>query len=206
MPDTTATINFPAGSLAWNVLTGVAVTRANHVQDSAVEFPVLLTDGRVHDSGAHLPTTAASDDLGIGVGTIGTGEFYLTTSDAKATTVTQNARYQMQVPYDYDAGETFQLIVNAGMNTTVSDGTATVDLEVYKSDLDGTVGSDLCATAAQSINSLTAADKTFTVTAASLNPGDLLDVRVTIAITDSATGTAVIGRVNSIRRVLDCRG
>lgn len=201
-----AEINLNAESLAYNLLTGVQVTRSQHVQDSNVEFPVLLTDGRVHDSGAHLPTTAASDDLAIGVGTLGTQDFYLTTSDAKATTVTQYARYQVQVPYEFDAGETLQLVVNGEMNTTVSDGTATVDLEVYKSDLDGTVGSDLCATAAQSINSLTAADKTFTVTATGLNPGDLLDVRVTIAITDSATGTAVIGRVNSIRRKLDCRG
>lgn len=206
MPDTDATINFPAGSLSFNVLNGVAITRALHTQDSAVEFPLLLTDGRVHDSGAMLPTTAASDDLGIGVGTLGTQDFYLTTSDAKATTVTQYARFQVQVPYDYDAGETVQIVVNGEMDTTVSDTTATVDLEVYKSDLDGTVGTDICATAAQSINSLTAADKTFTVTSASLNPGDLLDVRVTIAITDSATGTAVIGRVNSMRLVIDCRG
>lgn len=206
MPDVTATINIPASSLSANVLTGLELTRANHVQDSAVEFPLLLTDGRVHDSGAMLPTTAASDDLGIGVGTLGTQDFYLTTSDAKATTVTQYARFQVQVPYDYDAGETVQIVVNGEMDTTVSDTTATVDLEVYKSDLDGTVGTDICATAAQSINSLTAADKTFTVTAASLNPGDLLDVRVTIAITDSATGTAVIGRVNSMRLVIDCRG
>lgn len=206
MPEITTTLNIAAGSLNANVLTNKEWTRADHVQDSNVEFPVLLTDGRVHDSGAHLPTTAASDDLAIGVGTLGTQDFYLTSSDGKATTITQYARYQVQVPYVFDAGETLQFVVNAEMDTTVSDGTATVDLEVYKSDLDGTVGSDLCATSAQSINSLTPADKTFAVTSAGLNPGDLLDVRVTIAITDSATGTAVIGRVNSIRRKLDCRG
>lgn len=206
MPDTDATINFPAGSLSFNVLNGVAITRALHTQDSNVEFPVALSDARVFDSGAMLPTTAASDDLGIGVGTAGTQGFYLTTSDAKASTTTQKAILEVIVPYEFDAGETLQLVVNGQMNTTVSDGTATVDLEVYKVGDDGTHGTDLCATAAQSINSLAAADKTFTVTATSLNPGDKLNALVTIAITDAATGTAVIGRVNSIRRKLDCRG
>lgn len=206
MVQVTSTIDIAAESLNAAVLTNLELTRADHVQDSNVEFPVKLTDGRVFDSGAVLPTTAASDDLGIGAGAAGTQGLYLTTSDAKATTVTQKALFEIDVPYEFDAGKTFQIVVNGEMDTTISDGTATVDLNVYKVAAAGTHSADLCATVAQNINSLTAADVTFSITSGSLNPGDKLHVYVTIAITDSSTVTAVYGRVNSIRRKLDCRG
>ena len=68
------------------------------------------------------------------------------------------------------------------------------------------MGSDLCATAAQSINSLTQATLAFDVTATSLSAGDLLDCRVAVAITDSATGTAVLGKVSRLSILADIKG
>lgn len=152
---------------------------------------------RVHDAfQTSLPTTAASDDLGLIIGTYGTDAVVVQTSDAKATSVTQRARFSYRLPMNYVDGEAISVVAYAGMKTTVSDGTATVDFEVYKKDdSTGLVGSDLVTTAATTINSLTASAKTFTIDPTGLNHGDELDIRVTIAITDGATGTAVIGRI-----------
>lgn len=142
-----------------------------------------------------LPGTAANDDLGIIGGTFGTAAPGLQSSDAKAATKTQYGRAQIPVPSKYCDGTDITVTINSNMVTTVSDGTAKVDLEVF---LNG-AGDDLCATAAQSINSLTAGNDVFTITGTNVVAGDMLDIRVCIDITDSATGTAVIGRINSIK-------
>ena len=67
------------------------------------------------------------------------------------------------------------------------------------------IATNLPATAATTINSLTFANKDFTITSSSLAAGDILDVRIAIAITDSATGTAVIGEIGAIEFLLDIR-
>lgn len=174
-------------------------------EDTPIAIPV--EDWKVHDDlTSFLPTTAASDDLGRILGTFGTSSPVLQTSDAKATTVTQYGRIRYVLTDDYDINESISLQVRAGMDTTISDGTATIDVECYVDDGDGSVGSDICATAAQSINSLTKANLEFILTPTSLTIGDILDIRITIAITDSATGTAVIGEVSQIQMLRDVRG
>lgn len=181
--------------------------RAELAQEPLVAYPVNLMGLRVWNALAtNLPGTAAADDLSIQGNTFGTGSPSIQSSDGKATTITQYARFQWDIPAEYDPTETLRLRLHAGMNTTVSDSTATVDVECYKSDLEAGIGSDLCATAAQSINSLTFASKDFTITSTSLSPGDTLDVRLAVSITDSATGTAVIGEIGSIRFLVDIRG
>lgn len=88
------------------------------------------------------------------------------------------------------------------METSVADVSATVDMEAYELQMDGTISSDLCTTAAQSINSLTLANKDFVLTATNLAAGDVLDVRVTIAVNDAASGTAVQGVIDKL--ILRC--
>jgi hypothetical protein len=182
------------------------LTRAQLTQETA-RYKIQPTDWRVWDAfQTNLPGTAAADDLALIGGTFGSASPVLRTSDAKATTVTQYARCTFQLPAEYVAGQTVVLRLHCGMITTVSDGTATVDAVVYRSDDEAGIGSDLCATAALTINSLTDANKDFTITAASLSPGDTLDVRVVIAITDAATGTAVIGQIGSAEFLLGVKG
>lgn len=177
----------------------------NQREDTPIAIPV--EDWKVHDNlASFLPTTAASDDLGRILGTFGTSSPVLQTSDAKATTVTQYGRIRYVLTDNYDINQSISLQVRAGMDTTISDGTATIDVECYVDDGDGSVGSDICATAAQSINSLTKANLEFILTPTSLAIGDILDIRITIAITDSATGTAVIGEVSQIQMLRDVRG
>lgn len=180
-------------------------SRNKITEESLAEDPLLMTDFRVHDDlAALLPGTASGDDLAIIEGGTGFGTDAPTvrTSDAANTTVTQRARIQYKLTDNYQAGQDVVIRLRAGMITTVANGTATIDVECYQHDEDGAVGSDLCQTGAQSINSLTKANLDFTINPATLAPGDMLDIRVTIAITDSATGTAVIGELSrgAVRR------
>jgi hypothetical protein len=200
-----------AGSIVNESISASAnIARSKLAQDAAAEYVVPWSAFRVHDAiQTLLPSPAANDDLGFpATQTMGTVTPYLETADKKAAGATTiYARFQFALPPEYDSEETITLRLRGGMKTTVADTTATIDAEVYKSDEDGGVsGGDICDTAAQSINNLTAADKDFTITATGLAAGDVLDIRVMIAINDAATGTAVIGRLNKASLLLDIRG
>jgi len=171
------------------------------------EEAIPLTDLRVWDDyDTILPGAAATDDLGLIVGTWGTDAPTVQTSDFKAAGASvQYAFFKAKITKEYDLGETLQLRVRAGMITTISDTTATVDLEVYNPDHDGAVGADLCATAAQTINTLDSNNCDFTITAGGIAVGDELLCRVAININDGATGTAVIGEIRRIARLMDSK-
>ena len=155
----------------------------------------------------NLPGTSAADDLGLYGGTFGTASPTLQTYDVKTVGATNlYARAAIALPHNYDDGETVQLRFHAGMKTTVADTSCTLDVECYESDLEEGIGSDLCSTAATTINSLTLADIDFTITATALVAGDVLDVRINAAPNDGAGGTAVIGMIGNAELLCDTRG
>lgn len=196
------------GNLTYGGTLKPDVARSNVAQEVGT-YPLNLTDFRVWDAmQTNLPGTAATDDLALIGGTFATGVPSIQTGDLKtAGATTRYARILIQLPPEYEAGETVVFRLHSGMVTTVADGSATIDLEVYLSGRETVVsGGDLCATSATSINSLTFADKDFTITATSLSPGDWLDCRLAITVTDTATGTAVIGCLGSFELRLDIRG
>jgi hypothetical protein len=183
--------------------------QSNAQQRQTIEYIIQPTDLRVWDDlSSLLPATAAADDLGLVDGTYATSSPLIQTSDAKATTVTQRARFMWCVPPEYDLGQTIDISFHAGMETTVSDTTATIDAECYVPNKSGGIGSDLVTTAALTINDLAAGTygaRRFTIDGSSLAVGDTLDIRFTIAITDGATGTAVIGSIGEIAIRCDIR-
>lgn len=148
------------------------------------------------------------DDLAITQAAFGTGLPYLTTGDVKAAgTMTRRARTMFTIPPEYVAGATVQFRFAAGMVTTVADTTATVDVECYKSARTTVkTGSDLVTTSATSINSVTFGEKAFDLTAGGLSPGDVLDIRVTVAVNDAAGSTAVIGAIAHAEVLLEVKG
>lgn len=197
------------GNLQVNGTRTPTFARSELTQENLAVYPLQHTDWRVWDAvQTNLPGTGATDDLAIIGGTLGTGVPSIQTGDLKAAgATTRYARIQFQLPPEYVAGETVTLRANAGMVTTVADTSATIDFQVYKSDRGILIsGSDICATSATTINSLTFGNKDFTITAATLSPGDILDIRMAIAVNDAATGTAVIGCAGSIEMLLDIRG
>lgn len=184
------------------------IPRTALIQTADAVFPIVSTEWRVWDNlAALLPATSSSDDLGLYPGTWGTTPWLIRSADVKTTTVTLRAACEIVIPAEYDAGESLTLRARAGMITTVSDGTATIDFEVYKKGETGaSLGSDLCATSSTTINSLTFGNKDFTITPTNLTPGMVLQIRMTMAIADTATGTAVIGAVEQVKLLADVKG
>ncbi|GMW02644.1 MAG: hypothetical protein AMXMBFR84_37800 [Candidatus Hydrogenedentota bacterium] len=180
-----------------------AIARTALTQDDLKPYAIPLTLFRVHDAlQTNLPGTAATDDLAVITGTIGSDPPSIQGVDFGGTTTTAYARIQYPLPPEYVDGQTVTLRVNAGMLTTVSDGTCTLDAVVYRNG----AGSDICATAAQSINSLTFADKDFTITPTALVAGDLLDIRLVIAGSDTGNAGVMIPEIASVTLLMDIKG
>lgn len=207
-----ATVVFPNDVLVQGSIRATggfrSFNRDDMIQEDLAVYAIPLTEFRVWDAlQTNLPGTAATDDLALSTGTLGTDMPSVQTGDLKAAgATTRYARLQFALPVEYVAGQSVTLRASAGMKTTASDGTATIDFQVYSSDRDTTVSADLCATAALSINDLVFADKDFTITATALTPGMMLDIRVAIAVNDAATATAVIGCLAQLELLCDVKG
>ena len=112
--------------------TGVSPqTRASILkQDALAIFPVRLTGLRVWDAfHTNLPGTAATDDLALIGGTFGTSPPVVSAGDCKALGATSRyARFMVELPECYEAGETVTLSLSAGVVTTVASVSCTVDV------------------------------------------------------------------------------
>lgn len=181
--------------------------RVSLLQESLAKYPISLAACYVWDSGQPLPVAGASDDLGIYVQAFATGTPIISTGDVKNTSGTRYARNVVSLPIEYVAGQTVTFRFSAGMLTTVASASCVIDFEAYLLDRNGAVsGSDLVTTSATTINSLTFGDKDFQLTATALNPGDQLDIRVTVTWVDVATATVVKASVGSFELLCDVRG
>ena len=199
----------PAGALKNEDLAANASIEVAKLEQRVLsEFPVAFTDMRVWDAVTSLPVSAAAnDDLGLINGTFGTHSLVLRTGDLKAAgSTSRKIRFEIPVPHNYDDGQTIQVRIRCGMETTIADNAATVDLQVYKPDGDGAVGSDLCTTAATTANSLTIGDKDFTLDASGVDPSDRLQCVATFLVNDAATATAVQGVITHVALLCDTRG
>ena len=178
-------------------------------QRNEMEVNIPFTKFRVWDDHTStLPGTAAADDLGYLEGTWGPDAPTLQTIDEKANGGAHSmyAYFALEIDDAYVLGETIQIRFQAGMVTTVATPTATIDLEAYVGDADGSVGSDICTTAATTINTLATNEVDFTLTGGSISRGDTIHCRVAITINDAATATAVIGELRKASIVRDIRG
>lgn len=174
---------------------------------SLQEFVIPWTWWRVHDAPhTNLPGTAAADDLALVGVTFGTDVMSIQTLDFGGTSTTAYARATIPLPWNYVAGNDVKLRFSAAALTTLPDTSLTLDLAAYLSGEDSAVsGADLCTTAAKDICSLVFADQDFTITATSLNPGDMLDVRIVMAGTDAGDLGVMTGCVGAAKLVCDVR-
>lgn len=197
----------PAGAFTdYDIAGNANIATSKIAQRVLAEYAVPLTSCRVWDAvQTILPNAAASDDLGLITGTFGTNPVRVTAGDCKNTTATRRLYFAVPIPANYEDGQTITLRVACGMETTVASTSCTIDAEAYVG-TNGTLSSDLVTTSAQSMNSLTAANRDFTINEASVDPSQLLEVRLTIACTDSATATAVTPAIYKIALLCDTRG
>lgn len=200
---------FVVGNFRYGGTLTPATPRSSFEQEALVSCPIPFHSWRVFDAiHTNLPGTSASDDLALIGGTHGSASPSLQTYDVKAAgAVSLKARTQLILPPEYDPGQDIKLRFRAGMLTTIADVSATLDALVFKSDSEaGVDGADLVATAATTINSLTLDDIDFIVTATALSPGDVLDLLITIAVNDAATGTTVKGIISAAAMLMDLKG
>lgn len=184
-----------------------SVGRSQLTQDDLVSYAVPLTACRVHDAlHTNLPATAANDDMALITGTPGTDAPTLQGVDFGGTSCDEKAAFEFALPPEYVSGETITVVVTAAMLTTLSDGTATVDVECWAIDGAGAVSADICATAAQSINSLTPAAKSFTITPTSRVAGDVLIVRLAFAGSDTGNVGVMIPEIQKVVVKCDVKG
>lgn len=191
----------------WEEQVSPPMPRGFLLQESLTPFVIPLTEFVIWDAmHTNLPGTSADDDLALTSNGI-TDSVTIQTSDLKqAGATTRYASRLFPLPANYVAAQTVVIRLHAGMKTNVADVSATIDLEAFKSDEEEGIGADINATDAIDFNSLTMADRDFTITPATLSAGDLLLVRIAMAINDAATGTAVIGILGSAKLLCDTKG
>lgn len=168
---------------------------------AVVPFALEAHDWRRTDGVTLVTATGTTTHFGAVYGTPGTDFPHLETLDGKAATTVVVARRLFKLPPNYVAGSAITIRARCGMKTTVADNSAgtTIDFSAYSnSGVANGSSADLVTTAAQSINSLTAANYDFTVTPTGLVAGQDIQLQMTLTLTDAATATAVIGTVNHV--------
>lgn len=170
-------------TLSYNTTSGLAVT------------PLRLLDFKNND-GTTLAAAAAAGKFGL-TSTPGTVEQLLTEA-ANSNTKTDIAQAEFVLPPSYTAGQ--NITVTANCDYTLGAGTVgthTLAAAAYLTANDGTQGTTLIATAAQTVPAA-AGDVTFTITGTTLAPGSRLMLTFTLVIEDSG-GSNITAHVNSVR-------
>jgi hypothetical protein len=191
------TIIFPDNAITRTKLSLVEMAKA-----------IPLTSMRVWDAlSSLLPSAAANDDLGLITGTWATNSPVLQAGDLKTAGSTDRyAAFEVELEDNFTAGDDFTLRFYAGMADNAADTSATLDLVVYAPDGDAGLSSDLCSTAAQSINTTTMANYDFVVDTSGLTSGDSLLCRVHVNVNDAAGASAVTAQIGSIQKLREIRG
>lgn len=164
--------------------------------DGIVQRPIPLTNAR-NITGAALAAAAAANVFGYSV-TLGTG-LSLVSEAANANTKTDAAMLEFVMPQEYVAAQNFNVAVNVGV--TIGAGTLstkTIGLNAYRLKADGTMAADICATGAITLTSNAATDYNFTITGATMLPGDRIVLKPTLTLTETAASN-VTGLINSVR-------
>ncbi len=180
-----------------------SVERADIVEDALQPYdvmPLVL--------GADMAALAAAETAGDFFRNIGTNQALI---DGEATINEQEVSvgwFVFTLPPEYVAGGDIKIRAGAGV-VLAGDAAltaATIDFSAYLQAVDGSVGSDLVATAAQAITT-TFGNKDFTVTPTGLVAGDPLVVKMTTDVTETAGGTgAANARITRLQMLLDIKG
>lgn len=168
------------GSIDAAHFTNASITRARLIQDDLKAYPIALSTFMGVD-GAPMAVSEDSSDLYRSVGSNIHSLFGRTPT---TTTEAAAAVTQFALPAEYVSGETITVRIKSQfINASGADSSrdSFTDLSVYKQ-AGGAIGSDICATAAQSPT----ADDTyetfdFTVTPTGLVAGDILNLLITLS-------------------------
>lgn len=144
-------------------------------------------------------TTSDGASLGILVAASGTGASIVQSSSPATMpgrVVNEAARLLIALPGSYVAGSAVQLRLH-GRITAAMANSRCVEVSVYRLDSQGGCSAALCAALTRDLTTAWS-DLTFPISSASLAPGDMLDVLMTVCLDDAgggSVGKAQIGRV-----------
>lgn len=158
---------------------------------------------------SRLPLSGAKNVDGLAIVTSGvaSGAFLYALSPGTSTSLTghnaQNATatdivtFGAMVPSGHVPGDPLTLIVKASVTGSGTLGACTLAAAVSRVADTGLHSANLCATAAQSLVAA-AADYSFTVTGTTLSPGDLVSIKLTTVIIETAN-TVINGVLSGVR-------
>lgn len=170
------------------VATANAWPRANMVQEDAIPYLIPLTALRWAD-GLIPDTTGAAGKPKLVMGGYGSGTGIFQGEDAQAATKTETLYFDYTLKECYVAGQTVTVSFSARFNDagTNTESPKTIDCEAYEVAEAGTAGSDICATAIQTLTA-SMASYAFTITPTGLAAGDLLRIFVQTALAGNSNG------------------
>lgn len=117
---------------------------------------------------------------------LGTNQFFLQGEVTNNETEVSVGWARFVLPDNYKSGGTITITAVTDIVGAGTAGASTIDFEAYKqSEADGSVGSDLVSTGAQAITTTVGADS-FTVTPTGLVAGDVLNIKVTTSVAETA--------------------
>ena len=181
-----------------------SLNREDLVQEALQIYNIPLTEMKM-TTGLELPVAGDSTYLGMAFGTHGSAAPYLVGTVTNTDSKTEVARLQFILPPEYEDGQSVSVRLHARVDVA-RQASASVDVQCYKVDKEIGVGSDICATAAQSINTDVWADKDFTITPTGLVAGDLLDIEITGVGDDTGGSSNGYVQIGAVQMLLDIKG
>lgn len=187
-------VTFPSGSEleaqsgATVDLPAAGIERADLAADLAQSYGLMLW---THQGGA----LAVSEAAGTFNRSVSSNVILIQGEVTDNETEASVGTAQFRLPAEYVAGGaiTVRLRCTIVKTGSATDNGSTIDVEAYKSDGSGAVGSDICATAAATFAALdTWYNKDFTITPTGLVAGDILNFKITSSIIDSEAGAGTL--------------
>jgi len=181
IPDAGASAYFIMGTAAQSV--AGTLTRADLTEEALAAYGIPVNQIMAAD-GAALAVAETAGDFFL---SLGTNFVELRGEEANNETETSVGYIQFILPPEYVAAGDVKIRFRCQVDGAGTNGASTLDVEAFEMS-DGAVGSDICATVAESFAAKsTYYNKDFTITATDLVAGDILVIKVTAAVIESAS-------------------
>lgn len=179
--------------------------------DLAAETKVIaipLTSIRKNaDLAVNLPAAPDATNVGLVTGTPGTHAPTLQGTDpGGGVDPTEKFAFEFTLPPEYVDNGAVAIRVKGLTATTIASVSSTIDFNVYLDGRDGTVGADIMASAAFSINNTTAVSSDMTITASTLTAGSKIIVVGTMASVDVGDAGVMTPTIQALEMVLQVKG
>ncbi len=155
--------------------------------------------------GNAVSTVFGASWFALQAGGWGSGTLWLVGNPTKSTTTTSTLLFEFVLPPEFIAAGNSRLAVSAKVGGVGTPGVKTIDAQVYKLNDDGSAGSDLCTTAAQTTTT-SYADYAFAFTDSGLVAGDRLMVLVQMVVEETGGAENCYNYVANIEMQLDTKG